>query len=133
TPRGRLPGTLYAASSIAGTHGSLSRYEMRNTLIAAGPDFKPGLTSKLPSANTDLAPTVAQILGLKPAAPFDGRVLTESLIDAEAPKDAPVPATANMQAKRAAGGKTWNQYLKVTTYQGRRYYDEGNVGLPPAK
>ena len=49
-----------------GTHATLSRFDMHNTLIAAGPDFKPGETDDLPSGNVDLAPTILQILGIKP-------------------------------------------------------------------
>jgi hypothetical protein len=33
------------------------------SLMARGPHFKPGLRDPLPSANVDIAPTVARILG----------------------------------------------------------------------
>ena len=34
-----------------GTHATLSRFDMHNTLIAAGPDFKRDQTDDLPSGN----------------------------------------------------------------------------------
>jgi hypothetical protein len=46
--------------------------------MARGPHFKPGLRDPLPSANVDIAPTVARILGFSmPHA--QGRVLEEAL------------------------------------------------------
>ncbi|WP_204494493.1 alkaline phosphatase family protein [Archangium primigenium] len=62
-----------------GMHGSFSPVDVHNTLIASGPDFKAGVNSTLPSGNTDVAPTVAHLLGLSlPTA--QGRVLVESLL-----------------------------------------------------
>src|SRR2546430_11141579 len=62
-----------------GTHATLSRFDMHNLLIAAGPDFQKGLTSDLPSGNVDLAPTICAILKMESAS-FDGRVLTEAMV-----------------------------------------------------
>jgi len=62
-----------------GMHGSLSPYDMHNTLIANGPDFRAGFVDELPSGNTDVAPTVLWILGVPPAQKMDGRILGESL------------------------------------------------------
>src|SRR6266567_3034473 len=61
-----------------GTHATLSKFEMHNILIAAGPDFRNGLTSDLPSGNVDLAPTILAILGIK-SGRMDGRVLSETM------------------------------------------------------
>src|ERR1700757_1004389 len=60
-----------------GTHATLSRFDMHNTLIAAGPDFRRGETDDLPSGNIDLAPTILKILGITTPDPMDGRVLGE--------------------------------------------------------
>src|SRR4030095_1464678 len=62
-----------------GTHATLSRFDIHNTLIAAGPDFKRGETVDLPSGNIDLAPTILRILGVKPSQKMDGRVLSEAM------------------------------------------------------
>src|ERR1051325_6680708 len=40
-----------------GTHASLSRFDMHNTLVAAGPDFRQGFMDALPTGNADAAPT----------------------------------------------------------------------------
>src|SRR5262249_3400044 len=61
-----------------GDHGTPGRANVRNTLIAAGPHFKSGLRSNIPSGNVDVAPTIAHLLGFElPGA--DGRVLHEAL------------------------------------------------------
>src|SRR5262245_8477435 len=62
-----------------GTHATLSRFDMHNTLIAAGPDFKRGETDDLPTGNVDLAPTILQILGIKSPHKMDGRILSEAM------------------------------------------------------
>ena len=62
-----------------GTHGTLSRYDMHNTLVAAGPDLRAGFRDELPSSNADLAPTIVRLLGLPHPPPMDGRVLAEAL------------------------------------------------------
>jgi arylsulfatase A-like enzyme len=74
-----FPGTEYASqSNERGEHGSFSRIDVHNTLLAAGPDFRQGFQDALPSGNVDLAPTIAALLQLKfPTA--QGRVLRESL------------------------------------------------------
>ena len=64
-----------------GTHGSGSPHDLRSVLIAAGPSFRCGVASDLPSGNIDLAPTVLALLGLATDIPLDGRVLAEALRD----------------------------------------------------
>jgi len=66
-----------------GTHATLSRFDMHNVLVAAGPNFKRGETDELPSGNVDLAPTILAILGIKSAASMDGRVLAEAMLASE--------------------------------------------------
>src|SRR5947207_1890031 len=67
-----------------GTHATLSRFDMHNTLIAAGPDFRRGYTDGLPSGNVDLAPTILRILGITPSQPVDGRILSEAMVNKDA-------------------------------------------------
>jgi len=73
-------GRSYATSGAPGqgTHGSGSPHDLRSVLIAAGPSFRRGVASDLPSGNVDLAPTILALLGLATDAPFDGRVLAEA-------------------------------------------------------
>jgi len=73
------PGISYASSvNRRGDHGSFSRTDTHISMMAHGPDFKSGLYDTLPTANVDIAPTVARILLLNmPSA--QGRVLEEAL------------------------------------------------------
>jgi hypothetical protein len=111
------PGTLVSSSGGRepgqGNHASLSRFEMHNTLIAAGPDFGRGLVERSPSGNPDLAPTILSILGVKPLRPMDGRVLTEA-------------APAGRQRMLETRNGAWRQYLKITECGNAFYIDEGN-------
>lgn len=69
-----------------GGHGTLSPYELRVELIAAGPSFKDGgRTSPVPTGHVDLVPTVMELQGLPVPADVDGRVLSELMADGPAP------------------------------------------------
>jgi arylsulfatase A-like enzyme len=105
-------------------HVTLSRFDMHNTLIAAGPDFRPGTVDDLPSGNVDIAPTILWILGIKPPRPMDGRVLTEALT-IDGPKVGR-PVTTQLNAIHQEGNFKWRQYLKLTELNGVAYFDEGN-------
>jgi arylsulfatase A-like enzyme len=109
-----------------GNHASLSATDMHNTLIAAGPDFRVGVRDPLPSANTDLTPTILWILGFpEAAARRDGRVLGEALAG-----DGPPLRSFDLKhltARRDLGdGQVWDQYLNVSEVNGVQYFDEGN-------
>ena len=60
------PGLLVAEGGKKGkgSHGSLSHFDMHNTLVAAGPDFKSGFIDELPSGNADLAPTILHLMDI---------------------------------------------------------------------
>jgi predicted AlkP superfamily pyrophosphatase or phosphodiesterase len=122
-----VPGYVYSEGSKrgAGTHASLSRWDMHNTLIANGPDFREGFINDLPSSNADVAPTILSILGVKqPQGGMDGRVLTEAFVSGKAPSGQ--PKTETIRATRNIGLRTWEQYLKTTTFDGAFYVEEGN-------
>jgi arylsulfatase A-like enzyme len=63
---------------VAG-HGTSSPYDIHNTLIAAGPDFREHAVSDIPTGNVDLAPTLLQLLGLPVPTTMSGRVIDEAL------------------------------------------------------
>jgi len=109
-----------------GMHGSLSPYDMHNTLIANGPDFRRGFVDGLPSGNTDVAPTILWILGVPPAQKMAGRGLGEALVNY--PHPVPVPVENFLRGASDATG--WQQYLKTTSVGGTEYLDEGNPGAP---
>ncbi len=110
----------------AGTHASLSRFDQRNTLVAAGPSFQRGLRSQIPSGNIDVAPTILHLLGLKHPDGTDGRVLLEALENVDLVAR-PTPKTERKEAIRKTDKGTWKQYLQVTTVGGSEYFDEGNA------
>ncbi len=107
-----------------GTHSSLSSFDLHNTLIASGPDFKKGFVSELPSGNIDIAPTALSILGVESPSPMDGRVLSEAMTYGDPATVKPVKKT--LEASRDLGFLAWHQYLKVTEVGNATYYDEGN-------
>ena len=72
-------GTGYASSiNRRGDHGSFSPTDIHISLMAHGPTFKSGFFDTLPTANVDVAPTVARILNLR-MPDVQGRVLEEAL------------------------------------------------------
>jgi arylsulfatase A-like enzyme len=72
-------GISYASSvNRRGDHGSFARTDTHISLLAHGPDFKSGLYDTLPTANVDIAPTVARILKFS-MPDVQGRVLEEAL------------------------------------------------------
>jgi len=78
-------GTCFAGhGNLRATHGSASPWDIRNTLIVAGPSFKRGVVSEAPAGNIDIAPTLRCSLGL-PSVEADGRVLVEALIGGPEP------------------------------------------------
>jgi arylsulfatase A-like enzyme len=110
-----------------GDHASLSRFDLHNTLVAAGPDFRKGVVDPLPSGNTDIAPTVLWILGIQPAAPMDGRILTEALA-IPGPKLQPFEVNRH-EVTRDLGAGIWHQHLTISEVNGVTYFDEGNGGI----
>jgi arylsulfatase A-like enzyme len=72
-------GISYASSvNRRGDHGSFAQTDTHISLLAYGPDFKTALYDTLPTANVDIAPTVARILKLS-MPDVQGRVLEEAL------------------------------------------------------
>lgn len=126
-----VPGMIDALSTgekVEGTHGTLSKFDLHNVLIATGPDFRRGENDDLPTSNLDVAPTILHLLGLAPKEPLDGRVLWEALSPNEK-KETPRVATTTVEATRAFPGGLWRQYLRISKCAGETYVDEGNGGL----
>ena len=120
-----------------GTHATLSRFDMHNTLIAAGPDFKRGETNDLASGNVDLAPTILQILGIKPPQQMDGRIFPKPWLTAARgrPQDGGLqsatgasrkPETKTIEATKHFRSGTWRQSLQISRVGSTIYLDEGN-------
>ena len=119
------PGMFAGDTNKKGAHGSLSPFDMHNTLVAAGPDFRRGFKDALPTGNIDLAPTILWILGLQPPQKMDGRILSEAVKGLKAPKGKPEQKT--VEAANASGSLHWRQYLKTSSVGDTIYFDEGNA------
>ena len=79
-------GTSQTFTTGMGMHGAAGEREIHNFCAAIGPDFRRGFVDFNPTANTDVAPTITQILGVLPnigpggVAPA-GRAMAEALTD----------------------------------------------------
>ncbi len=76
-------------------HGSPYDYNADVPILFAGPVFKPGKYST-PARVTDMAPTIAAVIGVRPTERLDGRVLREAL--------ASTPTTAALTGHTHAHG-----------------------------
>jgi arylsulfatase A-like enzyme len=121
------PGMFYSMDGAKGkgSHASLSRFDMNNTLVASGPNFKRGVVNESPTGNVDVGPTILHLLGVKPAKPMDGRVLREALAGENF---TPKVKTERIEASHTNGFLRWTQYLKYSEVDGTVYFDEGNGG-----
>ncbi len=136
---GMIP-ALKTADPVAGTHGTLSKFDLHNTLIASGPDFRSGSIDELPTSNLDVVPTVLHILGITPPWHLDGRVLYEAMMK----NDAGIPSveSSTLEATREFPAGVWRQYLKTSKVSSlanssvtcdcfKDYVDEGNGEMRP--
>ena len=127
------PGTVYSTGGAPGNgqHGSMSKHEMNNVLIAWGPSFKENCTVDTPSGNVDLAPTVLRILGITDGPPMDGRILDEALAGSTASTllEPGALSTKTHNAEHRLGQKVYSQWIKVSRMGTTVYVDEGNGEL----
>jgi arylsulfatase A-like enzyme len=118
-----VPGTDLAcvsggAALLASDHGSMSPWNVRNTLLAWGPDFKKGVTVRAPAGNVDVAPTIMALLGIDARDGLDGRVLAEALVDG--PDEEQVAVDTRLYS---VGTEAYRAALQVSVVDGRRYVD----------
>lgn len=121
-----FPGQTASSGGLVGvgTHGGMSRHELRNTLIARGPSFRRSTVVDTPTGNIDIAPTILHILGLPGGDDMDGRVLHEALDGG-----GDVSETECRSVTHAAELGDYRQEVRVTTLRGSDYLDEGNAWL----
>jgi phosphonoacetate hydrolase len=74
-------GAVGASSKLVVDHGTISPFDLRNTLVVHGPDFRTGWRDPVPVGNIDVCPTLTYVLGLDEGTRCDGRVLSEALRD----------------------------------------------------
>ena len=102
----------------ASDHGSMSPWNVRNTLLAWGPQFKAGVRVGVPAGNVDVTPTILALLGLDVGG-LDGRVLAEALADGPDPERVVVETLTHTTA---AG--SYRAAIQVSATGGRRYVDK---------
>ena len=100
-------------------HGSMSPWNVRNTLFAWGPDFKTRTIARLPAGNADVTPTVLALLGIDEGDGLDGRVLREALADGPDPEQ----VAAETRVHTVAAG-AYRAAVQVSEVDGRRYVDK---------
>jgi arylsulfatase A-like enzyme len=105
-------------------HGTSSPYDVHNTLIAIGPDFRERTVSRAPTGNVDIAPTVLRLLGLSPPRSMTGRVIEEGL------RSGPSPDTVRVEhatetVKTADG--SYELTIHFSSVAGSRYFDHTEV------
>jgi len=111
------------ASGVAG-HGSSSPYDIHNTLIAAGPDFREHVQSSVPTGNVDIAPTLLRLLSLAVPKTMTGRVIEEGLGTGPAPSS--VRVAHSSETVRTADG-SYELTAHISTAGGRKYLDYTEV------
>ena len=114
-----------------GTHATLSRFDMHNTLVAVGPDFRRGQTDDLPTGNVDLAPTILHILGFNASKEMDGRILSEALVSTDRVPPGRKTETKTMESGKDFPAGTWRQSLQISRVGSTIYLDEGNGSFVP--
>ena len=106
-----------------GQHGSMSRHEMNNVLLARGPSFKSGVHLQSPTGNVDLAPTVLELLGLPVPDDMEGRVILEAL--ASGPDNVEWSSETH-RAERETSTGMYCQHVRTSHVGATAYIDEGN-------
>jgi arylsulfatase A-like enzyme len=104
---------------VAG-HGTSSPFDIHNTLIVAGPDFREHASSDVPTGNVDIAPTLLHMLGLPAPPTMAGRVIRESLRSGPAPSSIRV-SRVNETVRTPDGAYELTAHISEAA--GHRYLD----------
>lgn len=124
-----LPGMVFSCGDVAqglGNHGSFSPFEIRNTMVAAGPNFKNGVELDLPTSNADIYPTILQILGLNPDDAVEGRVLDESLLGRVSPSSFDV-LQETLKSEVLIKSTLYRQEIQISRLHKHLYFDKGSA------
>ncbi len=121
-----MPGVAVGTNAkLAVDHGTISPFDLRNTLVCQGADFRRGWRDTAPVGNIDIAPTLTHVLGLAPGSPFDGRVLHEALRNG--PAEAPAVSTREETVSFNARGAEWVQRVWFECATGQVEYVAGGA------
>jgi predicted AlkP superfamily pyrophosphatase or phosphodiesterase len=106
---------------VAG-HGSASPWDIHNTLIAAGPDLKEKIHSKVPTGNVDIAPTFLALLGIEVPETMDGRAIREAFKNGPDPESLAV-SSESLEAEASLGEVNYLQRLHRSKVADSVYFD----------
>ena len=122
-----------SSGGVAG-HGSSSPWDIHNTLIAAGPDLKRGVSIDIPSANVDFAPTFLKLLRLTVPASVQGRPLEEAFVATALPPQDAVTTIERTAATPDGSYRVTGKFSTITA-GGRsyRYFDGTTVVRQPSQ
>jgi hypothetical protein len=112
-------------SKMVMDHGSISPYDLHNTLVMQGTGFRAGWRSPVPVGNIDICPTLVRVLGLPDGSSMDGRVVSEALSGWTGP--APEWTTLTDEKSFAARGRDWRQVIWFDRVGDFQYLTGGTV------
>jgi predicted AlkP superfamily pyrophosphatase or phosphodiesterase len=127
-------GTSQTFTTGMGMHGAAGEREIHNFCAATGPDFRRGFVDLNPTANTDVAPTITEILGTLPnigpggVAPA-GRAMAEALTDGR--RSAGGSHTQTMTTNLMLPGVEAVTTLRVSWIGDEPYLDSSTVEHKP--
>jgi hypothetical protein len=115
-------------------HGAAGVREIHNFAAAIGPDFKRGFSDENPTGNIDVAPTIAQVLGLLPnvgpgSISPSGRVMREAL-KGESSYAGPAHGLT-MKTELELQGVRTTTTLRLTRLGDHLYFDDSSVEREP--
>ena len=127
-------GTSQTFTTGMGMHGAAGEREIHNFCAAAGPDFRRGFVDSNPTANTDVTPTITQILGTLPnigpgGVTPNGRSMAEALTVGR--QSAGGSHTQTMTADLTLQGVEVVTTLRVTWIGDEPYLDSSTVVHKP--
>ena len=112
-------------SKLVVDHGTISPFDLHNTLVAHGPDFRTAWRDAVPVGNIDICPTLTHVLGLDSGTRCDGRVLWEALRDgAQQPPDW---RSHEEVTSFSARGREWRQRVWFEQVGTTSYVSGGSV------
>jgi arylsulfatase A-like enzyme len=117
-PGADLANVSHGAKLYVSDHGSMSPWNVHNTFLAWGVDFKKQTTVRVPVGNVDVAPTILAVLGLESDG-CDGRVLREALEGG--PDEEKVASETRVHTVKAGG---YRAAIQISTVDGHRYVDK---------
>ena len=102
-------------------HGSMSPWDVHNTFIVWGVDFKRGAVVRVPASNVDVTPTLLALKGIGDAKNLEGRVLQEAMNGG--PDEEQIPEKTRIYTTATADGK-YRAVISVTEVEHQRYIDK---------